>query len=90
MQHLISKKHLFFFFAALLFLQGCATLRTNDTANKKTNIIEAHIDLNAVVDDRLVISLDPMPFPNGEVTFYMPSVIPGTYEYSNLSSSSNR
>ena len=84
MQHLISKKHLFFFFAALLFLQGCATLRTNDTANKKTNIIEAHIDLNAVVDDRLVISLDPMPFPNGEVTFYMPSVIPGTYEYSNF------
>ena len=75
------KNHLLALFAGLLLLQGCATLRKNDTANKKTKIIETHIDLNNVVDDRLVVSLDPMPFPKGEVIFYMPSVLPGTYEY---------
>ena len=84
MDFYISKKHLLSLFAGLLLLQGCATLRKNDTTTKKTNIIETHIDLNNVVDDRLVVSLDPMPFPKGEVTFYMPSVIPGTYEYSNF------
>ena len=76
MDFYISKKHLLSLFAGLLLLQGCATLRKNDTTTKKTNIIETHIDLNNVVDDRLVVSLDPMPFPKGEVTFYMPSVIP--------------
>ena len=58
------------------FLQGCASL---GLTSKKSNVIETYIDLNAVDNDQLVVSLDPGPFPAGEVTFYMPSVIPGTY-----------
>ena len=65
----------------IVILQGCATLGLN---SKKSNTIETHIDLNAVENDQLLVTLDPGPFPAGEVTFYMPSVIPGTYEYSDF------
>ena len=65
----------------VVILQGCATL---GLTSKKSNTIETHIDLNAVDNDQLLVTLDPGPFPAGEVTFYMPSVIPGTYEYTDL------
>ena len=62
-------------------LQGFESL---ELTSKKSDTIETHIDLNAVKNDKLLITLDPGPFPAGEVTFYMPSVIPGTYQYSNF------
>ena len=65
----------------VVILQGCATL---GLTSKKSNTIETHIDLNAVENDQLLVTLDPGPFPAGEVTFYMPSVIPGTYEYTDF------
>ena len=65
----------------VVILQGCATL---GLTSKKSNTIETHIDLNAVENDQLLVTLDPGPFPAGEVIFYMPSVIPGTYEYTDF------
>ena len=65
----------------VVILQGCATL---GLTSKKSNTIETHIDLNAVENDQLLVTLDPGSFPAGEVTFYMPSVIPGTYEYTDF------
>ena len=65
----------------IVILQGCASL---GLTSKKSNTIETHIDLNAVENDQLLVTLDPGPFPAGEVTFYMPSVIPGTYEYTDF------
>jgi hypothetical protein len=56
----------------VLFLQGCASLQTSS----KKNIIETYIDLTSVENDQLTVTLDPGSFPKGEVTFYMPSVIP--------------
>ena len=63
-----------------LLLQGCASLQTSS----KKNIIETYIDLTSVENDQLTVTLDPGPFPKGEVIFYMPSVIPGTYEYTDF------
>lgn len=65
----------------IVILQGCASL---GLTSKKSNVIETHIDLTAVENDQLLVTLDPGPFPAGEVTFYMPSVIPGTYEYTDF------
>jgi len=65
----------------IVILQGCASL---GLTSKKSNTIETLIDLNAVENDQLLVTLDPGPFPAGEVTFYMPSVIPGTYEYTDF------
>jgi predicted metalloprotease with PDZ domain len=65
----------------IVILHGCVSL---GFTSKKSNVIETHIDLNAVENDQLLVTLDPGPFPSGEVIFYMPSVIPGTYEYSDF------
>ena len=62
-------------------LQGCASLVI---ISKKNNVIETYIDLNASVKDQLLVSLNPGPFQAGEVIFYMPSVIPGTYKHTDF------
>lgn len=80
MRQFFSIQRVLSFALLALFLQGCSSLQKSS----KKNIIEAYIDLNSVEDDQLIVSLDPGPFPNGEVTFYMPSVIPGTYEYTDF------
>lgn len=80
MRQFFSIQRVLSFALLALFLQGCSSLKKSS----KKNIIEAYIDLNSVEDDQLIVSLDPGPFPNGEVTFYMPSVIPGTYEYTDF------
>lgn len=80
MRQFFSIQRVLSFALLALFLQGCSSLQKST----KKNIIEAYIDLNSVEDDQLIVSLDPGPFPNGEVTFYMPSVIPGTYEYTDF------
>ena len=81
MKRLFFTRTNLFLLLSIVILQGCASL---NLASKKSNIIETYIDLNAVDNDQLVVSLNPGPFPKGEVTFYMPSVIPGTYEYTDF------
>lgn len=80
MRQFFSVQRLLAIALIVLFLQGCASLQTSS----KKNIIETYIDLNSVENDQLTVTLDPGPFPKGEVTFYMPSVIPGTYEYTDF------
>ncbi len=62
-------------------LQGCASL---GLISKKNNVIETYMDLNEIENDQLQVSLDPGPFPEGEVIFHMPSVIPGTYRFTDF------
>ena len=81
MKRLFFTRTNLFLLISIVILQGCASL---NLASKKSNIIESYIDLNAVDNDQLVVSLNPGSFPKGEVTFYMPSVIPGTYEYTDF------
>jgi predicted metalloprotease with PDZ domain len=81
MKRLFTTRANLFLLPFIVILDGCASL---GLTSKKSNIIETHIDLNAVKNDQLLVSLDPGPFPAGEVSFYMPSVIPGTYEYTDF------
>ena len=81
MKRLIFTQNSLVLLLLIVMLKGCASLVLN---YKKSNVIETYIDLNSVENDQLIITLDPEPFPAGEVTFYMPSVIPGTYQYSNF------
>lgn len=81
MKRLFTTRANLFLLLFIVILDGCASL---GLTSKKSNIIETHIDLNAVKNDQLLVSLDPGPFPAGEVSFYMPSVIPGTYEYTDF------
>lgn len=81
MKRLIFTQRSLVLLLLIVILKGCASL---GLTYKKSNVIETHIDLNLVENDQLLITLDPGPFPAGEVNFYMPSVIPGTYQYSNF------
>lgn len=64
-----------------LLLVGCSATRNLPTAGETP--IEARIDLVEVRDDRVLVSLDPGAFIAGEVKFYIPKTVPGTYSEDN-------
>ena len=64
----------------LLFV-GCSALKTS---KNKITTIKASIDLVNVIDDKVKISISPPKINSNEITFYIPQIVPGTYEYSNF------
>lgn len=49
----------------------------------ESNRVLATIDLVNVVEDKVMVTVDPGPFPTDVVTFYMPKTVPGTYSIDN-------
>ena len=74
-------KYFLSFITCILFL-GCAAIK-NKNINKPTNI-EVTVNLVDVNDDKVHISVFPLPVDNDEIIFYIPQIVPGTYEYSNF------
>jgi len=64
-----------------LILYGCGSTRALVTADK-TNI-NATIDLVNVVDDKVMVTLDPGAFTKDAMSFYIPKTVPGTYSTDN-------
>lgn len=64
-----------------LLLVGCSATRNLPTAGETP--IEARIDLVDVRDDRVLVALDPGAFIAGDVKFYIPKTVPGTYSEDN-------
>lgn len=81
MKRFLFTQRTLFLASIIVILQGCASL---GIISKKNNVIETYIDLNASDKDQLLVSLNPGPFQAGEVIFYMPSVIPGTYKHTDF------
>ena len=67
--------------ATFLFL-GCAALK-NNTSNGP-DYIQASVDLVAINDDMVQVQITPPKIQSEEITFYIPQIVPGTYEYSNF------
>lgn len=80
MKSLLSKS-LLSLVAAVLFV-GCAALRTSTTPT--SNTIQANIDLVGIEDDKVEITITPPPMKVESTVFYIPQIVPGTYEYSNF------
>jgi predicted metalloprotease with PDZ domain len=74
-------KYLLSLSAYILFL-GCAALK-NNSVNKPINI-QATINLVDVNDDKVKITVSPLVVIQDEIIFYIPQIVPGTYEYSNF------
>ena len=72
----------FIYITAVVLFFGCATLK-NDTS-KKQSIIEANVDLINVENDKVEIIINPPKITQEEIIFYIPQIVPGTYEYSNF------
>mgnify|MGYP006393953361 CR=1 FL=1 len=64
-----------------LLLVGCSATRNLPTAGETP--IKASLDLVDVRDDRVLVALDPGAFIAGEVKFYIPKTVPGTYSEDN-------
>ena len=72
----------FIYITAVVLFFGCATLK-NDTS-KKQSFIEASVDLINVENDKVKIIINPPKITQEEIIFYIPQIVPGTYEYSNF------
>ena len=66
----------------LLFFQSCGLLRSKKSIDLAEIVVE--MDLREVKNDQLTVIVDPLYRFTGEVNFYLPKVIPGTYENSNF------
>jgi predicted metalloprotease with PDZ domain len=73
--------HFLSLFIFVLFF-GCSALK-NNTINGPINI-QANIDLVNLDDDKVQISVSPSKVEKDEIIFYLPQIVPGTYEYSNF------
>jgi predicted metalloprotease with PDZ domain len=69
------------FGAATFLLLGCAALKST---NSSLDFIQASVDLVAINDDKVQVEITPPKIQSEEITFYIPQIVPGTYEYSNF------
>ena len=63
-----------------IFIAGCSSLRNVPVSNQ----INAKIDLINVQDDKVSIEIAPPKIEDETIVFYIPQIVPGTYEYSNF------
>ena len=61
---------------------GCAALK-NNYLDKPINIL-ASINLVDMKDDKVHVNISPLNIDKDEIVFYIPQIVPGTYEYSNF------
>nr|WP_310025034.1 peptidase M61 [Flavobacterium arsenatis] len=54
-------------------------LSINANAQSKDKQIQVDIDLNAVKDDKVMVTVTPPKITTNEVTYHIPKIIPGTY-----------
>ena len=66
---------------ATIFFYGCGSSKALLTADKAT--IQASLDLKNVVDDKVMVTINPGAFTSDEVSFYIPKTVPGTYSTDN-------
>lgn len=78
----MRKTVLFISLSASLLISGCAVFKKS--TNNNPTAIQASIDLVNVNDDKVQISLSPLAINQEEIIFYIPQIVPGTYEYSNF------
>ena len=80
MKSLLSKSFLTLS-AAILFV-SCAALKTSK--GPISTAIQASVDLVNMEDDKVQVTLIPPPIDAESTVFYIPQIVPGTYEYSNF------
>lgn len=71
-------RKIFFAIITIAFLGSCATSKI---ANKN-NTIEVAIDLNNVVDDKVMVDVNPKLISTPTIIYQIPAIVPGTYAMS--------
>ena len=84
---IFMNKPLFVFIAISYLIVSCGTSKkttSNDLAT--ANLIQTHLDLTAVDNDRVPVVVDPGRFAIDTVVFRLPKVVQGTYAISDFGS----
>ena len=84
---IFMNKPLFVFIAISYLIVSCGTSKkttSNDLAT--ANVIQTHLDLTAVDNDRVPVVIDPGRFAIDTVVFRLPKVVQGTYAISDFGS----
>lgn len=74
-------KKVAFLLATGVFCLGCGASRAIPSAENSP--VRTTINLNAVVDDKVPVTIDPGAFTSDMVTFFIPETVPGTYSIDN-------
>lgn len=84
---IVMNKPLFVLIAISYLIVSCGTSKkttNNDLAT--ANVIQTHLDLTAVDNDRVPVVIDPGRFAIDTVVFRLPKVVQGTYAISDFGS----
>ena len=74
-------KKLSLIFLLGMLMHGCGSTKTLVTADR-TPVLSS-IDLVNVVDDKVMVTIDPGAFAKDQIVFYIPKTVPGTYSADN-------
>lgn len=74
-------KKVVYLFLIGMVINACGTGKALVTADKAP--VKANIDLINVVDDKVMVTVDPGAFRSDEVSFFIPKTVPGTYSADN-------
>ena len=64
-----------------LFIYGCGSTKSLITADKTD--VKTTLDLVNVIDDKVMVTMDPGAFTKEAVSFFIPKTVPGTYSTDN-------
>jgi predicted metalloprotease with PDZ domain len=74
-------KKLIYTVAVITFMLGCKSRQQMDLNTPLS--VEVTMDLVNVVDDKVMVTVDPGIFTASQATFYIPKTVPGTYSVDN-------
>ncbi|WP_458626856.1 M61 family metallopeptidase [Winogradskyella sp. PC D3.3] len=77
-------KNYFAILGLSIVLVGCGTAKQNVVDLAINNPIETALDLTAVNNDRVPVTINPGRFTTETVTYRLPRVVPGTYSVSDF------
>ena len=75
-------KHLVTTLALTMLLVACGPSKNTSNDLAVSNPIVTSINLTAVTNDKVPVTIDPGRFTEGSVTYYLPKVVQGTYSVS--------
>ncbi|GGW29962.1 peptidase M61 [Arenibacter certesii] len=64
-----------------VLIYSCGTTKIAQPSDVAPVVVD--MDLVNIVDDKVMVTVDPGPFSSDNVTFYIPKIVPGTYSVDN-------
>ncbi len=77
-------KNFIAFFGLSIVLVGCGPAKTTSDDLAVSNPIETFLDLTAISNDRVPVTINPGRFTTETVTYRLPRVVQGTYAVSDF------